>query len=177
MSIIHLPRHWSLAPSEGESQYAMIAKLSSVCWLEITAHFNHVIPGSYDVIWRVEMPTESSANFHCEWTAIPYIEDKPVENVPQVRFSQKQDAEWSQALVEKGWCEITIGRLVIPDGLAVLPRVSVKMFGGNSYWFHDLKVDFAELRPVHPNSPLAEEYPVIRLDSDKFASQAELKQP
>jgi hypothetical protein len=46
------------------------------------------------------------------------------------------------------------------------------MFGGNSYWFNDLRVDYAELRPVPLDAPPAASYPTIKMEDDPLRLDA-----
>ena len=165
MGIVHLPNYWKLVDSQGESEYAMIAQLISVCWLEITAKFYNVLPGSYDAVWRIEFPTESSTDTQIDWTVAPVEQDAKTPLVEPVKFSHGKRADWTRPLINKGWFEVFIGRIEIPSSFGISPIVSARIFGGNHFWFRDLRIDYAALRPVNRDDPIPP-IPSIKLEDN-----------
>jgi hypothetical protein len=163
MYIVHMgTQYWVLEDSDGESRFPQIAMLRSVCWLEIHASFPNTLPGTYEIVWRLDMPSESAANFNCDWSAT--VKD-PNDQILSLSVLMKHDKnpEWSQRLIQRGWFEITVGRIeVLADGSSV----TCSMFGGNPHWFYGLRLDYALLRPINPeeNEP---EYPFIVLEREQ----------
>lgn len=164
MWIVHLDGcYWRLASSPFESRFGTIAQLNMVCWLEITAAFRVPVPGEYDVWWRMDMPSESAADFHCTWSASLYDENHRLLSA-LVEYEHAEKPAWSTEVIGKGWFHICIGRIQVPSH-STPTSIEIKLLGGNSTWFRDLKIDFAELRPVDANSPPLPHIPFIQLDS------------
>jgi hypothetical protein len=88
-----------MQPSNGESRFSQIAVLNMVCWLEVAAHFDHHIPGTHEVVWRVDMPSESATNFKCAWNAIAKDENSQDLSFA-VPLVHDYKPKWSQQPIE-----------------------------------------------------------------------------
>jgi len=171
MSIIHMGHeYWSLVQAPHESRFGTIAQLKMVCWLEATAVFRDPLPGMYELSWRMELPSESSTDFHCQWTGTLY-DDQHRPLGPSVQYVQPRKPSWSKDVVGKGWFQISFGRIRISDQQRP-SLLEMKLFGGNDMWFRDLKLDYAQCFPVDPSSS-PPPVPSVKLECPSAATSSE----
>jgi hypothetical protein len=139
-------KYWGWSNSNGLSKYPRFAQLRSVCWLEVNGSFENVLPGRYKVVWRVEMPSQSSAKFECDWSAKVFDSTGQQCGVSS-SFKHGESPSWAAQLIGKGWFRIVVGEIEIP-ATCLLNTVRVQMFGGNKWWFEGLRIDYVALLPA-----------------------------
>eukprot|EP00906_Rhabdomonas_costata_P019996 RCo029083 len=121
-------QYWQRVSTSESPRYGEIAKLHSVCWLELNSHpLTLPGPGLYYVSFRMKL---EHLNFHADWT---------VSQDGHELLRLQTDVQYGplRAIVGQGWRYFTVGSIRARD----TAPISVRIFGNNPGWCGGISFD------------------------------------
>lgn len=146
-------RYWERIECN-DAFYQPALHLKMVCWLEARVKRDGVLPGRYEVVWKIRLDNE--LNFRAEWivstqncgAARDWDEDERslkevYGDVIRFRNTHNYPAKLC-SMVGHGWVFVKQGILQVKQ----TSTVAFDLGGGNPYWCRGLWIDYVELRPL-----------------------------
>ncbi|DBB16924.1 TPA: hypothetical protein ACH3X3_014037 [Trebouxia sp. C0006] len=134
------------------STFGTVLHLRDVCWLDISASFQGVLPGEYQVLWRTR------TNHFCNLGS-PYSEVHMSLSCERVHSSKDGSQEEQTEIVYKPshfhdlpvrqWVDVPGGNILIAD----FAKVFVRLWCHSGEWKSGLSWDYVKL--VDVNQPLS----------------------
>ena len=141
MDVVHRNDHYLVEQTDKDSFKGRIISLQSVCWLEISGRFPHVImPGKYEVLWRMKCRENNVRMWaDTEFMIVPSHGKLLVHKVSENDFR-------NHALLHSNqWFLINMGHVIIYEPSTVLLAVR-NWHDGN--WKYGISWDCIELKIV-----------------------------
>eukprot|EP00123_Amoebidium_parasiticum_P021109 comp6170_c0_seq1/m.1995 comp6170_c0_seq1/g.1995 ORF comp6170_c0_seq1/g.1995 comp6170_c0_seq1/m.1995 type:complete len:281 (-) comp6170_c0_seq1:617-1459(-) len=131
--------YWTLLTDE-ESESKKIAKLHSVCWLDVRGELLGVRSGTYDCIWRVRLhrvTMDDGTRFHVETSVSERC-------VPAEMSLNRQDFARLEGQ-NRSWFDLNVGQITVKGTSTVKARIE----NHSNVWKHGIEIDYFELRRVY----------------------------
>ncbi|DBA75504.1 TPA: hypothetical protein ACH3X1_010755 [Trebouxia sp. C0004] len=134
-----------------DSTFGSVLRLQSVCWLDISASFQGVLPGEYQVLWRTRKDasrpvgspqSEMHMSVSCE--GVHSSADGAQEQTEVVH-----DLSHFNALPDEQWVDVPGGNILVAD----FAKVFVRLWCHSGEWKSGLSWDYVKL--VDVNQPLS----------------------
>ena len=138
------PSYWSRREASQESEFGRVARLQTVCWLELSCVTGEVPAGMYLAYARIHSQgREFSGNWFAGMESRGLRQFEPDEahhGSEAITFIPNRDS----TLPVNRWIYVVIGIIRITS----LSRVHFNFFGGNPYWTNSILFDHAGLIPL-----------------------------
>ena len=138
------PAYWIRRHLTSDSEFGVVARLQTVCWLELSFDIRGVPPGRY--LAYVRMKSEGR-NFSGNWrvgmgsrSIRQFEHDEAVNDHETVTFIPKSD----NSLPVGQWVYVIIGMLQISFGV----YVRFHFLGGSPFWTCSIQFDHGGLLPI-----------------------------
>lgn len=141
MDVVHRNDEYLVEQTDQDSLKGRIISLQSVCWLEITGRFPHVImPGKYQILWRMKCQQNNVRMWaDTEFMVVPSHGKLSVHRVSENDFRNYV------LLHSNRWFLINMGHVIIYEPSTVL--LAVRNWR-NGNWKYGISWDCIELKIV-----------------------------
>lgn len=148
--IVHLGDRYIRKIKVRDSFSDYVIHLKTVCWLQLDGKFNKVLPGKYEVIWRMKLV---NAYMEDEEKPVIYYKARTCESCDSP--GNQLVYEWSVEELERvekeqanAWFLHNMGQITVDT----VTDVYVEITGRNGYWCGGFFWDYVELRPIESKS-------------------------
>lgn len=142
--ILHLNDRYLVREPEEDSLNGEVLHLMEVCWLQINDTFRSVLPGKYQLLYRMKLNGV-------------YVNGKPIAfkaNVPS-DFGTSISSEWSEQRLSREelkqgsgkWFTANMGEFKVEH----MCDVGVEIWGRVDYWCGGITWDTVQLKPIRDN--------------------------
>ncbi|GBC06546.1 hypothetical protein RclHR1_00690036 [Rhizophagus clarus] len=156
--------HWQTL-EDLQSEFGKIVFLKHVWWFDVDSTLKAVLPGVYDVVWRLKVKPRNDNIHDLNFSAVVVekIEDGNEETTIYEYNHTPQHSMFSSIARKKDWAEYRLPyNLVVPErevigGKLIYYDVHLKIFGNSAFQKTGLWIDYVRLRE-HDDSRVYERF-------------------
>ncbi|CAF0761029.1 unnamed protein product [Didymodactylos carnosus] len=139
MGVVHLNNNYLIGIKTSDSLNGHVVQLNTVCWLDISGEMENILPGKYELIWRMKLSSNCYIPGITEFIAVPQHGSLICCKWSEENFREKKIEYGSQ------WFTTEMGTTNIYEPSTVLIAVRNLV---NPYWKNGVSWDCVELKLV-----------------------------
>ncbi|GES88127.1 F-box protein PP2-A12-like [Rhizophagus clarus] len=155
--------HWRTL-EDSQSEFGKIVFLDNVWWFDVMSTLKAVLPGIYDIVWRLKIKSENDIHdLNFSATVVEKIEDGNEEMTIHEYNHTPQRSMFSSIARKKDWVEYRLPyNLVVPEREVIGDKlvyhdVHLKIFNYSGFLKTGLWIDYVRLRE-HDESRVYERF-------------------